>query len=244
MKPEKKRPIWLDFLLLLLLPIAGLSLGVAVTRWLNIDQAAYSDLIINLLFLVFCLIGTAFFRFSRRDVGLQVIREQIGWHVFTSLVIFALYLLFYIIAIRISSLKPMTSTMTWGILTAFVIALAEELYFRGMLYRFIEKHDSALGALVLTALLFGLFHVRQGLTGIVTKAVTGWLWGSVRYYLKYDLYDHLSHPFRLQCPLAGFRRQLEQPAAVGGLWPANGRIPAWPCDRIPESSKNRQWSNR
>jgi len=176
-----KRPFWLDLLLLLLLPIAGLSLGVAATLWLNIAQAPYSDLVINLSFLILCLVAIAILRLSREDVGLKVIKRQIAWHIVTSLVIFALYLLFYIFAIRISSLKPLSSTMTWGVLTALVIAFTEELYFRGVLYRFSEKRFSALAALVITALIFGLFHARQGLNGIVTKTITGWLWGSVRY---------------------------------------------------------------
>jgi hypothetical protein len=32
-----------------------------------------------------------------------------------------------------------------------------------------------------SSLLFGLFHARQGMSGIVAKMFTGWLWGSVRY---------------------------------------------------------------
>lgn len=176
-----KRPFWLDFLLLLLLPIVGLGLGVAATQWLDIAQAPYSDLLINLSFLISSLIAITILRFSRQDVGLKVIKGQIGWHVAGSLLIFALYLLFYIFAIRISSLRPLSSTMTWGILTALLIAFTEELYFRGVLFRFSEKRTSALAALMITALIFGLFHARQGLSGIVTKTITGWLWGSVRY---------------------------------------------------------------
>jgi membrane protease YdiL (CAAX protease family) len=55
--------------------------------------------------------------------------------------------------------------------------VAEELYFRGQLYSFIEKRLSAPAALVVTALLFGILHARQGLRSIITKTITGALWG-------------------------------------------------------------------
>jgi membrane protease YdiL (CAAX protease family) len=66
-------------------------------------------------------------------------------------------------------------------LSNLIIVIAEELYFRGLLYGFIQKRFSARAALIVSALLFGLFHARQGVSGIVTKLFTGWLWGSVRY---------------------------------------------------------------
>jgi len=67
------------------------------------------------------------------------------------------------------------------LLTYLVVVIAEELYFRGALYNFFEKRFSAKTALIVTSILFGLFHAQQGLRGILSKMMTGWLWGSVRY---------------------------------------------------------------
>jgi len=49
------------------------------------------------------------------------------------------------------------------------------------LYSFFEKRFSAKTALIISSILFGLFHAQQGVRGMISKAFTGWLWGSVRY---------------------------------------------------------------
>ena len=175
------RPLWIQVLLLFLIPIAGMAMGVGVTFLSGINQTNYRDLVVNLFYLTACLALLPVFNFSRDDLGLKVIHEKIRWHVLISLAIIGLYLLFYIFVIRISGLKQFSASTAWGLLTYLVVILAEELYFRGMLYGFFEKRFSARTALIVTSLLFGLFHARQGLTGIVSRTFTGWLWGSVRY---------------------------------------------------------------
>jgi membrane protease YdiL (CAAX protease family) len=90
-------------------------------------------------------------------------------------------MLFYIFVIRISVLRPYSAEVAWGLLTYLIVVLAEEFYFRGILYGFIEKRFSARKALIVTSIVFGLFHARQGLTGILSRTFTGWLWGTVRY---------------------------------------------------------------
>ena len=181
MNDRLKRPLWLQILLLILLPMMGMAIGVAVTLLLNINQTAYSNLVINLFFLGACIGLLRVFTFSRRDLGLQLIKPQMKWHVTISLVVFILYILFYVVVIRISGLRPLSASMAWGLLTNLVVVVAEELYFRGMLYGFVQKRFSARTALIVSSLLFGLFHARQGVRGMITKTFTGWLWGSVRY---------------------------------------------------------------
>ncbi len=176
-----KRPFSINFLLIFLAPIMAMALGVATTALLNISQTDASNLIINLFFLAACIGLIRAFNFSRADLGLQLNNGDVQQHLLISVVVFGIYMLFYIFVIRISALKPFTPAIAWGLLTNLVIVLAEELYFRGLLYGFIEKRFSGKAALVATALLFGLFHARQGVSGIVTKLFTGWLWGSVRY---------------------------------------------------------------
>lgn len=177
----RKRPFWINFLLIFLAPIVALALGVATTMLLNISQTNASNLVINLFFLAACIGLISALNFSRTDLGLQIKKSHVQRHLLISLAVFGVYMLFYIFAIRISALKPFTPTIVWGLLTNLVVVLAEELYFRGLLYGFIEKRFSGKVALVVTSLLFGLFHARQGVSGIVSKLFTGWLWGSVRY---------------------------------------------------------------
>jgi len=177
----KQRPKWLDYLLIFLIPIIGMAVGVGVTFLFGMNQTDYGNLIVNLFFLLSCIVLIRIFNFSTGDLGLKIVKEQAKNHVILSLVIFTLYMLFYIFAIRISALKPFSSSTIWGLLTYLVVVIGEESYFRGALYSFFEKRFSAKIALIVTSILFGLFHAQQGLRGIISKTLTGWLWGSVRY---------------------------------------------------------------
>jgi membrane protease YdiL (CAAX protease family) len=176
-----KRPLWIEILLMLLAPILGMALGVGVMFLLDLNGTDYGNLIVNLFFLISVIVLIRLFNFSSVDLGLKIIKEQMQKHVSLSLLIFALYLLFYIFIIRISSLKPFSSDTFWGLLTYFVVVLAEEIYFRGAFYSFFEKRLSAKTALIVSSILFGLLHAQQGLRGILSKMMTGWLWGSIRY---------------------------------------------------------------
>lgn len=176
-----QRPNWLNYLLILLVPIISMALGVGVMFLLGLNQTDYRNLIVNLFFLLGVIVLLRLFNFSPADLGLKVIKKQVQRHLVLSLLIFALYLLFYIFIIRISALKPFSSITLWGLLTYLIVVFAEELYFRGALYTFLEKRFSAKTALIASSILFGLFHAQQGLRGIISRTFTGWLWGSVRY---------------------------------------------------------------
>ena len=176
-----KRPIWLEYLLIFLIPILGMAMGVGTTFLFGISQTDYSNLVVNLFLLISGVFLLRFFQFSKEDVGLGIIPSQMKMHTFLSLAVFILYLFFYIFAIRISILKPFSAATLWGLLTYLVVVFAEELYFRGILYAFIQKRFSERAALVVSSVVFGLFHAQQGLRGILSKMRTGWLWGSIRY---------------------------------------------------------------
>ena len=171
----------LNYLMVFLLPILGMALGVGTMFLLNLNQSDYGSLIINLFFLVSVVVLIRLFEFSSEELGLKVIKEQMQRHVILSLAIFAFYMIFYIFVIHISMLRPFSSSTLWGLVTYLAAVFAEELYFRGVLYSFFEKRFSAKIALVITSILFGLFHAQQGVRGMISRMFTGWLWGSVRY---------------------------------------------------------------
>jgi len=177
----KQRPTWLDYLLVFLLPILGMALGVGIMFLLNLNGTDYGNLIVNLFFLIGVIVLIRLFKYSSEDLGLKVIKEQTQKHVVLSLAIFAFYMLFYVFVIRISALKPFSSSTLWGLVTYLIVVLAEELYFRGALYSFFEKRFSAKTALIASSILFGLFHAQQGVRGMFSRMFTGWLWGSIRY---------------------------------------------------------------
>lgn len=177
----EKRPLWLEILLTVLIPVLGMALGVGVTVLLGLDQTGYGNLIVNLFFLAGVIALVRIYRFSAGDLGLMVIKDQTQRHVILSLTVFVFYMLFYIFVIRISVLRPFSAHTFWGLLTYLVVVMTEELYFRGALYSFFEKRYSGRTALIVSSILFGLFHAQQGLGGIISRTFTGWLWGSIRY---------------------------------------------------------------
>jgi len=177
----KQRPNWLNYLLVFLLPILGMALGVGSMFLLGLNGTDYGNLIVNLFFLISVIVLIRLFMYSSEDLGLKFINEQIQRHVFLSLGIFAYYMLVYIFVFRISALKPFSSGTLLGLATYLIVVFAEELFFRGAFYSFVEKRFSAKTALIVSSILFGLFHAQQGLRGMISKTFTGWLWGSVRY---------------------------------------------------------------
>lgn len=176
-----KRPLWLGISLMLLVPILGMALGVAIMFLLNLNGSDYGNLIVNLFFLISVIVLIRLFKFSSEDLGVKVIQEQMQKHMVLSLAIFAFYMLIYVFIIRISTFRRFSSGTIWGLATYLVVVFAEELYFRGALYSFFEKRFSAKTALIVSSIMFGLFHAQQGLRGMISRAITGWLWGSVRY---------------------------------------------------------------
>ena len=180
MKTEK-RPLWLEIFLMIIIPILGMALGVGTMFLLNLNGTDYGDLVVNLFFLIGVIVLIRIFRFSSENLGLKVIKEQIQKHVVLSLAIFTFYMLFYVFVIRISTLKPFSSGTLWGLVTYLIVVFAEELYFRGTLYSFFEKRFSAKTTLIVSSVLFGLFHPQQGVRGMISRVFTGWLWGSIRY---------------------------------------------------------------
>jgi membrane protease YdiL (CAAX protease family) len=171
----------ISILFLLAIPIVGLALGVGLGFLLGLNGTDVENFIANTVFLLVVLIIIPIYRFSSDELGLKLNKSKLGFHIFSSLSIFTGYLLFYLFVIRLSGLKPINPSMIWGLVTYLVVVVAEELYFRGEVYGFIEKRYSSKWALAVSSVLFGVFHARQGLLGILAKTITGVLWGSVRY---------------------------------------------------------------
>jgi len=178
-KAIRNRPI-LSYLLLLIIPIIGLAVGVGLGFVFGLNEQPTGNLLVNVAFLLAVVGLIPIFKFSTEEMGLKLLTSRLGFHIAETLAIFSGYMLFYVFAIRISGLKPIDSTMLIRLLTYLVAILAEEIYFRGQVFSFIEKRHSSAIALIVSAIMFGFFHVRQGISGMISKAITGLLWGSVR----------------------------------------------------------------
>ena len=180
MRNITNRPV-ISILFLLAAPIAGLALGVGLGFLLGLNGTDAGNFIANAVFLLVVLSIIPLYRFSVDELGLKIIKAKWGFHVAISLAVFAGYLLVYIFVIRISGLRPVDSETIWGLVTYAVVVLAEEIHIRGILYRALEKRFSGIIALIGSSVIFGLLHATQGVRGAVSKAMSGWLWGSIRY---------------------------------------------------------------
>jgi membrane protease YdiL (CAAX protease family) len=174
------RSFWSRLLLILVVFVGSQGGAYGILSLLGLAQEDYSNLIINTALLIACVALIRGLNLSAQDIGLKIIKERLAWHGAICLAIFLLYMLYYVFVVRISALRPISSQTGWGMLNYLVVVFAEEIYFRGICYGLIQKRYSGGAALLVSTLLFGLVHARQGL-GMLPKFFTGWLWGSVRY---------------------------------------------------------------
>jgi membrane protease YdiL (CAAX protease family) len=189
-----------------------MALGVGITKAPNIQLSNYDYLIVNLFFLVGCILTIHNLNYSKEDIGLRMIAKNLKNHILFSLMIFS----FYIFIIKISGLRPYTVRTIWSLITFAVVVLAEEIYFRGIIYKFIEKRYSDTIALIVSSIIFGLFHLSQGLGGAVSKIFSGWLWSSIRY--STGMIFLLIFPVHFTYnSIFTFRRKLDQPTQLGRI---------------------------
>lgn len=149
-------------------------------RLLGAGDQPYALLVINTVFLVACIMCVRLFRMSTEDIGLKLLLPHLARHTVLCLVILSLYLLYCLLGVRISGLRPFTSATMWALLAYLVVALAEEIYFRGILYRILSNKYSGRAAAIGSAVFFAAFHLRQGPVALL-RLPTGLLWASIRY---------------------------------------------------------------
>jgi membrane protease YdiL (CAAX protease family) len=168
--------------LALLLAILPLSQGSAylLLALAHLEDQPYSGLFVNSIFLLACLGSMRLLGISRHHAGLADVPQHRRLHAFLCLVIFSGYVLYYLLGVRISALRPITPATIWALSSYLVVAFAEELYFRGILYHALAERYRGAAAVFVTAIVFALVHLRQGPAALV-RFPTGALWSSVRY---------------------------------------------------------------
>jgi membrane protease YdiL (CAAX protease family) len=179
-KASLKQLFWKRMILLMAAWVAAYGGTYLILKILGIAEQAYSNLIVNTVFLLTCFICVRLLGLSAGDLGLKIIHPRLALHVGLCLTIFTVTWLYYLLAVRISGLRPLTTATVWGLLNYIMVAFAEEIYFRGILFHVTEERTSGRVAVLISGLLFGLVHFSQGM-GMLPKFFTGWLWGSVRY---------------------------------------------------------------
>ena len=174
------RQIRFRLVLILVAPIAFQGLAYLILGLLGLAREEYSKIVPNITALIACVVLVKALALSAEDIGLKKITGQFRWHGIICAWLFLFLMIFDLFVVRISGLRSGASGTVCGLLNYLVVSFWEEIYFRGILYGVIKKRYSDRMALIVSTLLFGLVHFRQGM-GMIPKFFTGFLWGAVRY---------------------------------------------------------------
>lgn len=180
MNAKTVRQDWFRLAMVLVAPFAFQGLAHVILGLLSLAGKEPDKITPNIAALIACIVLVKALALSAEDIGLKKITGRFRWHAIICVLLFLFLMIFDLFVVRISGLRPGTSRAVFGLLNYLVVSFWEEVYFRGILYAVIQKRYSGRTALIASALLFGLLHLRQGM-GMIPKLFTGFLWGAVRY---------------------------------------------------------------
>ncbi len=155
----QQRGDWRDFAILLIL---GLAVDL---RWLEPAWPAHLRVIGKLILLDSGLYGFLVIR-QLTNVGfdLRIGRDDVAIAVrellFYAPIAVPLGLALGFLRWHANVPRPVTAALT-GIFTFFLIAIPEEIYFRGWIQNLLERRIGRLGSLLLTSVIFGLSHFNK-----------------------------------------------------------------------------------
>jgi len=160
-------PAILSVIVLIILSFSGLD-------------SNYWGIFLNIAMLAGCFLVIRIYKLNRQDLGLKLQKERLAFHIFAVGLIFIGSFILNFVFIGVTSLKPITFDTYYYLVNYLIVAIMEELYSRGIVYHSLEN-KSEVTALLGSSIVFGLFHIRQGIRGIISKVFIGFGWGSVRY---------------------------------------------------------------
>jgi membrane protease YdiL (CAAX protease family) len=163
----------------ILLVVILMILSLIVVSLINPDNL-YWGLFLTTGQLIATIILIRYLSLSKQDLGLTYHRSNMFMHVITILVLIFIVLIVKYFVEGVQSINNISFEVIYFFLFYSVVAITEELYFRGVLYHVLESW-SPLVALIGSSIIFGLFHVRSGLTVVFIMTFTGLSFAVVRY---------------------------------------------------------------
>jgi hypothetical protein len=186
-----------QLVLALLLPTIVMVLTALILFILNIDPN-YWGLPISTSMLLGNLILIYVFNMSKKELGLSYEKSTIFLHIFG----FFLLLLVSIISTYTAGIKninTLTRQVLYDILFFTVVALSDEIYFRGIIYRIIQVWDEK-SAFIGSSLIYGFWTIPVGSfslaiafslvlplpipVGAIERIILGLAFGVIRYTTK------------------------------------------------------------
>jgi len=127
------------------------------------------------------------------NIGIR--REKFSQSMLYSGLFISIFLIYGILNFhqRVNLENPMLRILLGGLYSIFVIALGEEIWTRGITFNLLEKLKGGNFALVISSLIFGIFHIRHGVDAIIFGLIFGLCFGFVRLKTKNILGLVLSH---------------------------------------------------
>lgn len=186
-----KKYLILETLISILIPTAVLSFFVLLSKF-KVISPIQIDYLLPLAITVAALLYLKFRRISLRDIGITF--QEIKLSLLYSSIFIIIFLLINIL-IRQPTLnitKPI-SLLFFGLYSIFIIALGEEAWFRGIIFNLLGKLHGKYFSLVVSSILFGVFHLRHGMDAIFFALIFGLCFGFIRLKTKNILGLILSH---------------------------------------------------
>jgi membrane protease YdiL (CAAX protease family) len=116
----------------------------------------------------------------KEDLGLTYNSSKMMIHIITILALVLIVIFMKYLIDGVLSVNEISFNVIFYVLFYTLVALTKELYFRGIIYKFLNYYSINV-ALVGSSIIFGLFHIRAGLFVVFIMTVTGLSFAIVRY---------------------------------------------------------------
>lgn len=190
----EKTPIWQLFIVYIIANIVNVVLTLTITNYFDIAQSVMDELMRAFMFTIVLL--WFIFLIFKNKIGLSLefknLKEDIRPKEWINILIFNYALSLVIIFVLMLGLSLVTyssmdsvaessqggvvvvnytSTLINFIATSFIVPIAEELMFRGVLLNRLRKKVNIVSAVVISSVLFGMTHLSLALLGSIIFGV-------------------------------------------------------------------------
>ncbi|MFW9856229.1 MAG: lysostaphin resistance A-like protein [Candidatus Thorarchaeota archaeon] len=149
-------------------------------------ESLYTGFFLTTGQLIATLILIWYLNLNQEDLGLAYKKSRFSLHVLS---VFSLLIVVFLVKYLVEGVQVINEisfTMTYYFVFYILVAITEELYFRGVVYHILESWSKYV-ALIGSSVIFGIFHIRSGVIVVVIMIFTGLSFAVVRYVSSMNL---------------------------------------------------------
>ncbi|MFW9780362.1 MAG: CPBP family intramembrane glutamic endopeptidase [Candidatus Heimdallarchaeota archaeon] len=143
-------------------------------------ESLYSGFFLTTGQLVATLILIWYLNLNQEDLGLAYKKSRFSLHLLSVFSLLIIVLLVKYLVEGVEAINEISFTMVYYFFFYILVAITEELYFRGVVYHLLESR-SKYAALIGSSVIFGVFHIRMGIFVVLIMIFTGLSFAVVRY---------------------------------------------------------------